>query len=156
MAEIKPLVTVEDYQRALETTLDALDAVLGGDPDSEVFDLHGVVGAERWSGACRRALEEARAAQVLVMELPSSPEYGADVTVGPVGDGSSIRVVTSDGKDVVVVSPGLKTTVRPERFVEHRGEDSVVRVRWHVLDEMGRTLWSVLQESAQRIADGSV
>ena len=61
MAEIKPLVTVEDYQRALDATLDELDAVLGGDPDSEVFDLHVVVDAERWSGACRRALDEAKA-----------------------------------------------------------------------------------------------
>jgi hypothetical protein len=56
-----PLVTIEDYQRALETTLDALDAVLGGDPDSEVFDLHVVVDAEQWSDACRHALDEARA-----------------------------------------------------------------------------------------------
>jgi hypothetical protein len=61
VADIAPLITIEDYQRALEATLDALDAVLGGDPDSEVFDLHVVVDAEQWSDACRRALDEAKA-----------------------------------------------------------------------------------------------
>jgi hypothetical protein len=33
MADIAPLVTVEDYRRALDTTLSTLEEVLSTDPD---------------------------------------------------------------------------------------------------------------------------
>ena len=56
MADIAPLVTVEDYRSALEATLEALESLLytgGHEPHAQVL-----ADAEQWLDACRRALEQ--------------------------------------------------------------------------------------------------
>jgi hypothetical protein len=65
--DIAPLVTVEDYQRALDTTLSMLEEVLvlpvlilSTDPDMPGH-LQTMADADKWLDACRRALEEAKA-----------------------------------------------------------------------------------------------
>ena len=59
MADVAPLVTVEDYQRALEVTLSTLEEVLSTDPDMPSH-VQTLADADQWLDACRRALEEAK------------------------------------------------------------------------------------------------
>lgn len=59
MADITPLVTIEDYQDALEVTLTTLEDVLSTDPDM-LGHTQTLADADQWLDACRRALEEAR------------------------------------------------------------------------------------------------
>lgn len=59
MADIAPLVTVEDYQRALRTTLGLLEEVLSTDPDMPGH-TQTLADADQWLDACKRALEEAQ------------------------------------------------------------------------------------------------
>ena len=59
MASIAPLVTIADYQRALETTLNTLEEVLSTDPDMPSY-AQTLADADQWLDACRAALDEAR------------------------------------------------------------------------------------------------
>lgn len=59
MADIAPLVTIEDYQNALEATLNTLEEVLSTDPDMPGH-IQTLADADQWLDACRRGLEEAR------------------------------------------------------------------------------------------------
>jgi len=57
MSTIAPLKTIEDYQSALETTLDTLEEVLAV---SNVQRPQTLADADQWLDACRQALAEAR------------------------------------------------------------------------------------------------
>ena len=59
MADIAPLVTVEDYRSALEATLNTLEEVLSTDPDMPGH-TQTLADADQWLDACRRALEDGR------------------------------------------------------------------------------------------------
>ncbi len=59
MADIGPLITVTDYQLALETTLEALEGVLSTDPDMPSHSQT-LADADQWLDACKRALDEAK------------------------------------------------------------------------------------------------
>jgi hypothetical protein len=59
MADIAPLVTIEDYQRALHATLCTLEEVLSTDPDMTGY-VQTLADADQWLDACRRALEQAK------------------------------------------------------------------------------------------------
>ena len=59
MADIVPLVTIEDYRRALGTTLDILEEVLSTDPDMP-SDTQTIADADQWLDACRYALNDAK------------------------------------------------------------------------------------------------
>jgi hypothetical protein len=59
VADIAPLVTIEDYQRALDVTLSTLEDVLSTDPDMPGH-AQTLADADQWLDACRSALEEAR------------------------------------------------------------------------------------------------
>ncbi len=61
MSTIAPLVTIDDYQRALATTLDTLEDVMSSDPDMPSH-MQTMTDADQWLDACRIALEEARGA----------------------------------------------------------------------------------------------
>ena len=63
MADIAPLVTVEDYQSALEVTLNALEEMLSTDSDMPGH-LQTLADADQWLDACRRALDEAKRATI--------------------------------------------------------------------------------------------
>lgn len=58
MSDIIPLVTIEDYQGALETTLCTLESLLctgGHEPHAQTL-----ADADQWLDTCRRALDEAK------------------------------------------------------------------------------------------------
>lgn len=58
MADVGPLVTIEDYRRALEMTLNVLEEVLS--TDAEMTSGRGTYEeADRWLDSCRTALEQA-------------------------------------------------------------------------------------------------
>ena len=59
MADIAPLVTVEDYRKALEVTLSMLEEVLSTDPDMPGH-TQTLADADQWLDACRRAIDEAK------------------------------------------------------------------------------------------------
>jgi hypothetical protein len=59
MADIAPLVTIEDYRRALDATLNALEEVLSTDPHMPSH-VQTIADADQWLDACRSALDEAK------------------------------------------------------------------------------------------------
>lgn len=59
MSNIAPLLTIEDYQHALDTTLSTLEEVLSTDQDMPGH-TQTMADADQWLDACRRALDEAK------------------------------------------------------------------------------------------------
>jgi hypothetical protein len=59
MSTIDPLLTIEDYRRTLDVTLNMLEAVVNSNPNTPGY-LQLLADADEWSYACRYALEEAK------------------------------------------------------------------------------------------------
>lgn len=57
MADIAPLVTITDYRRALEATLNTLEEVLSSDSHMPSY-TQTMADADQWLDACRKALEQ--------------------------------------------------------------------------------------------------
>jgi hypothetical protein len=62
MSTIAPLVTIEDYRRALKTTLDILEEVLSSDTDMP-SSMQTMADADQWLDACRHAMVDAKSTE---------------------------------------------------------------------------------------------